>query len=260
MDTKLGRAPIFYSLAQVRFNPIGQMKDFEPMLQDKLRHLGYPDNREESLPALDFHSLQKAQPEVKFHQNTRWSYSNFDKTEGYYLNNNALTFHTTSYTSHEEFFEKLIRGLNLVNEVIGLSFIDRIGLRYLNAILPEAEKELTDYLSPSLLGFASIFDENLKQNVTEGMLSTSSGTLVARLYTVSDALVLPPDLMPLHLELHPRFSTPRGKTSTLDIDHFFDKRINFDTKIIKDTLIDLHKMIKVTFKASVTSYAFNVWR
>jgi hypothetical protein len=42
MSITLSQAPVFYTLAEVKFNPIEQMKDYLPKLQDKLRLKGYP--------------------------------------------------------------------------------------------------------------------------------------------------------------------------------------------------------------------------
>jgi hypothetical protein len=40
---KMSLAPVFYTLAQVQFNPIAQMVDYVPRLQEHLRLNGFPD-------------------------------------------------------------------------------------------------------------------------------------------------------------------------------------------------------------------------
>lgn len=260
MGVKLEQAPVFYTLAQVKFNPIAQIKEDVPKLQDMLRRKGYPDFREEVLTAIDVRRLEKEQPDIKSQQNLRWSFSNFDRTEGYLLTSDALVFHTTSYNSHADFLEKLIHGLDLVHEVLSLDYVERIGLRYLNAVIPKSEKTLADYLSPTLLGFSSIIQGSLKHNFSEVMADTSNGTLVARAIIINDGLALPPDLSPMPLVMHPKFSTLSGKIATLDIDHFSNNRFSFDTQLIKTNLLSLHDTIDATFNASVTEYAFECWR
>ncbi len=92
------------------------------------------------------------------------------------------------------------------------------------------------------------------------MTETSHGTLVARAIIINDRLALPPDLSPMTLAMHSKFSTLNGKIATLDIDHFSNDRFLFDTQRIKTNLLSLHDTIDTTFNASVTEYAVECWR
>lgn len=259
MSFKLGQAPVFYTLAQVKFNPIAQISDDVPKLQNTLRRSGYPDFCEEVLTAIDVSRLDKEQPAIKSQQNIRWCFSNFDQTEGYLLTSDALMFHTTVYSSHEDFLKKLKAGLDLVHDILNLDYVDRIGLRYLSAVIPQNDKTLIDYLNPCLLGFSSLIKGALKHNFSEVMAATEQGTLVARAIIINDGLALPPDLTSRPLIIQPKFSTVSGKIATLDIDHFSENRFSFDTQLINDRLLNLHATINATFKASVTEYALTCW-
>ena len=259
MSFKLEQAPVFYTLAQVKFNPIAQISDDVPKLQNTLRLLGYPDFREELLTAIDVGCLQKELPAIKSQQNTRWCFSNFDQTEGYLLTSDALIFHTTMYNSHEDFLKKIKVGLDLTHEALNLDYVDRIGLRYLNAVIPKDDKTLVDYLSPSLLGFSTLIKGALKHNFSEVMAATDQGTLVARAIIINDGLALPPDLSSRPLRIQPKFSPVSGKIATLDIDHFSERRFTFDTQLINNILLNLHATINATFKDSVTEYALKCW-
>lgn len=260
MSPKMNFAPMFYTLAQIKFNPIEQMANYVPQLQDALRRSGYPDFRSETQLALDVRRLDKEQPEVKSQQNIRWSFSNSQRTEGYLLLSNALVFHTTLYDSFDEFSEKLISGLNLIHELIRLAYIERIGLRYLNAIVPENDKELGKYLNPALLGFSAIINGSLKHNFTEIMTNVDNGTLVARAVIIEGGLAVPPDLSPLLLEIQPKFSMHTGRTGTLDVDYFVETRFDFDVQPVKSQLLKSHDVLVDTFRAAISDYAWEVWR
>ena len=147
MTKKLHNAPVFYTLAQIKFNPIVQMDTYVPKIQDELRRSGYPDFNSENQFSLAVRRLDTEQPEINTKKNDRWSFSNSDCTEGYLLLSNALVFHTTAYDSFEDFSEKLIQGLELIQKIIGLSYIESIGLRYLNAVSTDTQNKLEDYLS-----------------------------------------------------------------------------------------------------------------
>ena len=43
MGRKLSQAPVFFTLVQVRFNPILALDSYVPKIQDELRRQGYPD-------------------------------------------------------------------------------------------------------------------------------------------------------------------------------------------------------------------------
>lgn len=255
----MNHAPVFYTLAQVKFNPI-QMVNFIPKLQDKLRHLGYPDFRQDTQQAWTVRHLDKEQPpKIDPQESVRWNFDNAERTEGYLLHSDALTFQTTAYDSFEELLKKLICGLNLIDEVIKLSYIERIGLRYLNAIMPDKDKKLQDYLNPSLLGFSAIINETFKHNFTEIMSEIDNGTLVARTIITNEGLAIPPDLFPLRLSIPEKFSTISGISATLDIDHFLKKRIDFDTRLVETHLHESHNTISRIFRAAVTADACNAW-
>lgn len=255
----MSSAPLIYTLAQVKFNPIEQMVESVPQFQNLLRLNGYPDFRADSQVAWTLRQLDKGKQELKSQQNARWSFSNTQRMEGYLLSSDALTFHTTQYDSFADFSKKLIDGLGWLHETIGLSYIERIGLRYLNAIVPDNTKTLIDYLHPSLLGFSSIIEATLKHNFTEIMAEVANGTLVARAVIIEGGVAIPPDLAPLQLETQQKFSTLTGKTAMLDIDHFLNSRFDFDLQPVKDQLLKSNDAINNTFHAAITDHARDAW-
>lgn len=260
MSNKMNSAPVFYTLAQIKFNPIEQMVTYIPQLQEEWRRKGYPDFRADTQVALAVRQLDKEQPEFKSQQNTRWSFSNTQRTEGYLLLSDALVFHSSVYDSFKAFSEKLLNGLHLINNTIGLAYVERIGMRYLNRIAPDEHQQLSDYLVPSLLGFSSIINGVLKHNFTEVMTNIDNDTLVARLVIIDGGLALPPDLSPLTLQIQDKFSTFSGKSATLDIDYFSNMRFDFDIRPITTQLIKSHDVLGQIFRSAVTEYAISVWR
>jgi uncharacterized protein (TIGR04255 family) len=259
MATKMSSAPVFYTLAQVKFNPIDKMPDYIAEIQDRLRVTGYPDSRTDLQMALEVRRLNQNPPEVTNQRISRWSFSNIECTEGYLLLTDALIFHTTVYDSFQDFLNKLLIGLNLVHEVIGLSYIERIGLRYLNAVFPHEKGELEEYLNPSLLGLSEVSQGILTHSFSETQSQIGEGTLVARAVIVNDALALPPDLSPLQLTIQPRFNSLSGKVAVLDMDYFVTKRFAFEIGLLKTQLKAFHEILTKTFKLAVTSHALESW-
>lgn len=256
---KMTLAPVFYTLAQVQFNPIAQMSDYVALLQERLRRSGFPDFRAENQFELTIRRLEEAQPDVQPKQHMRWSFTNTQRTEGYLLLSNALVFHTTTYDTFANFLETTINGLNLVHEIVELAYVERIGLRYLNAVVPMHNDMLQQYLNPSLLGLSADLEGRLSHSFTETLTAIEDGHLVARAVITDAALALSPDLIPLLLELQSRFKEINRRNAVLDTDYFVVKRNSFDLKEIQNQLLKSHDMITNAFKVSVTDYAREKW-
>lgn len=259
MGTKLNLAPVFYTLSQVRFNPIAQMSEYVPRIQDHLRRRGFPDFRPEVQVELAIRRPDEPQPDIQPQQRMRWSFTNTQRTEGYLLLSDVLIFHTTEYDSFKDFSDKIISGLALVHELVELAYVERIGLRYLNAIVPLAGDTLEHYLNPSLMGLSVTFGDGLRHSFTETVTQIDNGTLVARSVISDGGLALPPDLFPLQLELQSRFASITNRNAVLDIDYFITKRSNLILKQVETQLLASHNIVETAFKVSVTGDALKRW-
>ncbi len=256
---KMSLAPVFYTLAQVQFNPIAQMSDYVARLQERLRRSGFPDFRVENQFELTIRRLDEPQPDVQPQQHMRWSFTNAQRTEGYLLLSNTLIFHTTAYNTFKDFLDKTIIGLKLVHEIVELDYVERIGLRYLDAVAPIKDDTLQEYLNPSLLGFSAIVEGSLSHSFTETVTLVEGGTLVNRSVITDGTLAISPDLFPLKLELQPRFAAITGRNAVLDMDYFVAKRNSFDLTEVEAQLLNAHDIIANAFKISVTNHAREMW-
>ena len=260
MGAKMKNAPVFYTLAQVKFNPIAQMEDYVPHLQEHLRRGGYPDYRKEVVQVgLKIRQLDKEEPEVKGQQHIQWSFTNAQRNEGYLLSADSLVFHSTVYETFDVFSNRLLERLSLVHEAVELAYIERIGLRYLDAVIPKGDDVIDAYLNPSLLGLSLSIEGELKHSFSETLSQIKGGMLVARSVITSGGLALPPDLFPLKLEIQPQFSEIPGPSAVLDTDYFVKKRFDFDLEMVKVQLLSSHDIIDRAFHLSVTDYARHVW-
>jgi uncharacterized protein (TIGR04255 family) len=253
-------APVFYTLAQVQFNPIVQMSEYVAPLQERLRRHGFPDFGAENQLGLTLRRLDESQPDIQAQQHMRWHFTNPERTEGYLLFSNALVFHTTAYDTFADFLEKTISGLSLVHEIVELAYAERIGLRYLDAVVAGEDDTLQQYLNPSLIGLSATLDGTLVHSFTETVTFIEGGNLVTRAVIINGGLGVSPDLFPLQLELKKCFSEINVQHSVLDTDYFVAKRSsNFDIAEIKTQLSTSHDIITTAFKASVTDYAIQKW-
>lgn len=260
MGAKLSFAPVFYTLVQFKFNPITQMPEYVPRIQEHLRRIGYPDFRQDTLVSFNIRRTDEAQPEIQNLQQNRWSFTNAKGDEGYLVSSDSLVFHTVAYDSFDNFSDKALTGLSFMHKTIELAYIDRIGLRYLDFVSPKAGELIDDYLTPSLLGHSMLISGTLTHAYTETLSQIDGGTLIARAVITESGLTIPPDLVPLNLKLSPRFSSVSGRNAVLDVDYFVSERLDgVNMDLIRSQLHASHKIITDAFLASVTDHAIKSW-
>lgn len=262
MGQKLSRAPVYFTLAQVRFNPIFALDSYVPSIQDQLRRQGYPDTKRGMLTTFNLNVGNPAEgstPQVPVSQTTRYTFSNIDKTQGFILDQGALSFQTTEYDTFGRFAEKLLMGLKVVHQAVSLSYTDRIGLRYLDAIYPKVNEALSDYLSKRVLGLYRRLNGSLVHAFSETVITNDLGRVVARTILQDGEIGFPPDLQPMELQLSERFRLLRGQHAILDTDGSREHRDGFDLNHIETHLSAVHSVVIEAFKAIVTERALEIW-
>lgn len=259
MGAKMNNAPVFYTLAQIHFNPISVMGDYIPKIQERLRRTGFPDFRKEVMHRIEFRQIEE-QPEVQTPAATRWSFINSKGTEGYILYADSIVYHTTHYDTFPYFLERLLEGLDLVHGTVVLDYIERIGLRYLDTVSPKADETLDAYLSTNVLGLHRALQGTLAHNFMETVVQNAFGTLVSRVVIRDDTLTVPPDLQPLKLKVGDRFASIKGLHAILDNDQFTADRTDFNLDEVAAKLGSMHDQIEKAFRATVTPFALEQWK
>lgn len=261
MGTKMANQPVFYTLVQVKFNTIANMADYAPNVQEVLRHKGFPDYQSVSMQQMTIQVQNDGTAPVPVQSEVqRWFFHNAEKTSGYILLSDSLVYQSTAYENFPHFSTKLIEGLEIVSEAVGgLAFVERIGMRYLDAVIPNEGETLQQYLDTSLVGGLSNTVGRIGHRLTETLSFTETGTLIARSLITSGGLPVPPDLFPLSLSLDKKYEMQLGEVAVLDTDHFWSGRESFNLTSVKDRLDSLHTDVSTTFLASVTPFARKAW-
>jgi uncharacterized protein (TIGR04255 family) len=265
MSEKMSNAPVYYALAQAQFNPVAAMSKYADEIQDRLRKSGYNMYLAQEATRLQI-TANVGQPSSEPHITTvtSWLISKADQRSGFILGQNSLTYHTTSYETCDEFIPELLHGLKTVHEVTNLDFISRLGLRYLDAVIPNDDETVDQYLNEGLHGIS--FSANQSYMLNESVYETKTeplvraGTLVARVHRATGVLGYPPDMTPSGLIALPKFSDNRVVNhAVIDTDHFVEGGMPLDFESINKQLVSLHNGIKLAFNAIVTPYALDRW-
>lgn len=259
MGKKWKNAPVMYTVAQVRFNQILSIESFVPSIQEKLRTIGFPDYRKEVVNTL---SIAFGQPEI----NTpvvqavhRFVFGDVAGKSGFTLESNALSFQATDYDVFETFLDAFLKVLSIVNDSVNLSFIERVGVRYLDAVLPKNDETLKDYLLPEVLGLTYKLNGTLTHSYTETVSTSPAGGIIARIIIQDSKVSLPPELAQSSYPLDETFSSFNGLHAIIDTDAYSESRTAFGIEAISKSLNDLHEEIVKSFKSVSTPNALNIW-
>lgn len=268
-NERMSNAPIYYALAQVKFTPIAAMSKYIAEIQDALRVEGFPLFEVNTLTQLKFEvqGPNEIPRPPSFEAVTQWSITDSDRTSGFTIGNDYISFHTTNYDTHEPFISSLMFGLSKVVEYARPSFVSRLGLRYLDAVLPEKGETIEQYLAKELHGLD--FGLNPIQSTQETVFQTSveplvpHGFMVARIHKMNSSLGFPPDMVPngvMPLEKF-RNTEPRWH-AVIDTDHYVevDGKMKPDISLIEKQMLSLHNVIKISFKKTVSDFALAKWK
>ncbi len=263
MGKKLTNAPVYYTVAQVQFNPVLDLDGYIPAIQSKMREAHFPDYKNEVvqrlvLPFGGAEQGQMAAPTVT--PQSRYLFGDIDGCSLFLLETNALSFQTTRYDTFETFSGQLLRGLGIFHNALRLDFVERIGLRYLDAVQPTEEGvSLRDFLVPEVLGLALRGGCQLQHSVSETSVSTAAGQLVSRVIIRHGHIGLPVELSGLAPNIDPRFTQREGLHAIIDTDAFIVHREVFELAKVEARLTALHDEIEKSFKATVTEHARASW-
>lgn len=268
MDSqRMSNAPVYYAMVQIKFAPIEAMKKYVSEIQDMLRVSGYPIYKATESTELKFEvGFPDQAPVHQVITSTNWSLINEERTAGFILGNDYLTFHTTKYETRNEFVPEILKGLKVVCDVAKVGFITRIGLRYLDAVLPSDGENVSSYLDDGLrnvdLGMQQI------QSINEMVFKTApapghlEGVLIVRVFRASGKFGFPPGVDPAGLRVEPRFlNAPQsGEHAIIDTDHFIEENMTVDYDSINSQIRGLHADLHHGFKKVVSSYAIDKWK
>lgn len=258
MGTPLKIPPVYFTVAQVRFNPLLKLPDFLPAIQEGLRKFSFPAFSVHSTIALQF-AVQDGQTIPQPVPHEQYLFANVAQTHCFVLNADSLTFQSTDYGTYESFSQVFLEGLTLVHKEVSLAFTDRVGLRYLDHVFPEGGESLLLYLAAEVQGLSRRLGGEPMHSYSEALNAVGNVHLRARVVIQNGGLGFPPDVVPQGMAVQPRFLQSQGMHAILDTDGFVEGRALFSLDAVRQHLTSIHDVIGAAFKATVTDHARAVW-
>ncbi|KAB2891400.1 MAG: TIGR04255 family protein [Desulfobulbaceae bacterium] len=262
MGKKMRNAPVYFTIVQVRFNSILTLESYAPKIQESLRKQNYPDVKKGVINTFNMASSlaeEDSNPHIPLNRSRRYMFSDMERTSGFILDEGALTFQTTNYETFEKFSDDFLNGLKVVHEVVELSYTDRIGIRYLDAVFPKEGENLSEYLAESVQGIAEKLNGNIVHSFSETLARRDDVNLLARAIIQNGKLGFPPDVHSDMLNIKDRFKNLQGLHAILDTDGFTDRREPFSLEKVHTQLYTIHEEIRKAFYATITEKALKTW-
>ena len=258
MGNPLKNPPVYFTVAQARFNALLNLAEYLPSIQDAMRKAGFPDFMPRKTLVLQV-SMQEGQavPSPATHES--FLFGTADKTHCFVLSAEALTLQSTKYGTFEHFSAMFLEGLKRVHQVVHLDYTERVGLRYLDYVAPMGKDSLVQYLASEVIGLGERLGGNPVHSFSETLNVVGEVRLLTRVVIQSGALSFPPDLQPESMAVDSRFLAHTGHHAVLDTDGSVEGREIFSTEIVGQHLNAIHKVIGGAFRATVTDHAFKVW-
>jgi len=251
----LSRSPLLLVLAQVRFSPILQMDKFIPAIQERLRNEGFP-----KFQAMQSSTIQMpGVPALSQNPTVHWEFMDREDKKGIVLGTEGMSFTVSDYSTFEDFRVGLQIGLLTVQEIVKLELRTRVGLRYIDLVIPKEGKRVSDYVRPEILGLLQ--DKPPLQRlayVSQLLCQSEIGKLILRCTHQIGGSVLPPDLQLLRLTLNKPLLLNQ-EFCVLDFDHFVEEQSDFDLGAVSSAFNDLHDVLDQSFRAAVTPEALKEW-
>ncbi len=264
MGKKMTNAPVYYVLAQVRFNAVLALDQYVSPIQDNLRKAGYPDFEKSFMATINLNlGAGQGQAVPAMQPQARYQFLDEHRTAGFILDQSGIIFQTTNYDTFEPFLAECAKGLSVVHGAAELNYSERVGIRFLDAVCPKPDEKISQYLAPSLLGLMDqLAPRELIHSQSETRTQFEKTTLVSRatiLRQEPEGAAFPTDFGVVSIRLAEKFRKVKGLYAIIDTDCWLEDRAKFDVGSLEKRLRSLHDEIRRSFDLMVTPHALRVW-
>lgn len=265
MGVKLKSAPVYFTVLQIRHNTVSRLSAYADVIQDEMRKAGYPDFKKSFAIAFSFTTnIDGEQQNIgNQEQIERLMFFNANNTQGFVVEPSAITFHTTDYDTFDTFSDEFLKGVSIINNSIQLSYIDRIGLRFLDAVVPpDGLIGMSQFLDPSVIGLINKVGDKGKvsHSLSETLFNIDNCAVIARTIIIPEGqLGFPMDIQPFNVKLADSFIAINGAHAIVDTDASINERLDFAESTLPEYLEKLRDCSRVAFKSLVTKFALDYW-
>src|SRR5262245_38365186 len=148
-------APLAYALAEVRTERLSDIADYQEKLGSRLRD-EYPIQRTMNSAAMVATGTKLV---VEPSPDTAWEFATPDNRVAVILRPSGIVLHATKYPDSKSFLDRLHSVVTVVASEIPSIYVNRLGLRYIDFVLPrkgESPEQYVDQRLHSDLGLSDV--------------------------------------------------------------------------------------------------------
>ncbi len=280
----LRRQPLVYSLISVETTEIPNLESNLGPLHTALTGLKFSDGplptetKEVSIGLPPSASSNDISANISGSKK-RWDFLNLERSQGIVVSTNNICLKQTAYTKFEdmlEIFEKVLDCFESTIENFHGIGIKRIGLRYIDVLIPLEGDDLTDYVSDqykvNLLSSTDDISVGSDLNRLTSRAQTDFGTL-QHSFIENKAIdgrisLLPPEFNePPNVALQPVIqdhweNLGERKYALLDIDHFsnYHPLLAFEDANVSSRIKNLYKVASAVFWNALSNKALDAYQ
>lgn len=251
--------PLAYVVAELVISPYYSMAATVPGLQDSLR-AGYPRTLEAQELVLDSNAPPGAPQQV-------WQLLSADQHRGVQIGQRAISLHATSYVNSHDFLGQWSEVLQAIANADLGAYVERVGLRYVDLIVPDTGNRPNDYLAAGLRGVPIPQGGVLKSGMWVISFEVDDRTINVRTAAPSpEGILLPPNLHALPLRKPAIMSAAEQRMKAfesiglVDIDCLSEVQEVFEPLKIAERFASMHELTSTTFQSMLSETALEQWQ
>jgi uncharacterized protein (TIGR04255 family) len=250
--------PLAYVVAEAVIAPHYGIAAAIPRMQERLRAT-YPRTLEGTEVTID--------PSTTPGVNQLWRMLSADQQRGIQLSSRAISLHSTRYVDAKEFLSAWDSVLEVVAQADLNAFVERVGLRYIDLIVPSEGRTTSDYVNAGVRGIAPPKEGKLANNLWVATFTCDGYAVSARLGAPAPAgMLLPPNFNAIPLQKPDVWVRAEQRLAAgqqigfIDTDCSLEVKELFDATSIANTFRILKSYIRDTFGGLISQTAENEWK
>lgn len=259
---KFEKPPLLCVLFSLHFKPLDRIEANALAFKENAALRGFPGFDFIGVDSFQVDKRADSDPQITFRKIPKWNFMTEDKKALIRLDSSSMTLHLADYSFFENAVDRLKTALELLKACCPEAKITRYTLRYINHIPLNPGESPAEWVNIALLGLPSQTEMGMERegSVTEtAFLVGDDQRYTVRCACFSRGLVIPPDLLPLPLDL--KFDM-ESKTPFVRIENNHSKSVSaeLDCALAFQALSDLRNPVTSFFSAITTPSAHIQWQ
>lgn len=183
--------PLAYVVAEAVIAPHYGIASAMPKIQEQLRAV-YPRTIEGTEVTIDPANPPTAQK--------TWRLISADESRGVSIGSRGVALHSTRYSDSKEFLSAWDAVLSATEQSLDNAFVERVGLRYIDLIVPSGDRSPLHYVTETVRGIQFPSAGTLESNIWAATFAAQGAQINARIAAPAPrGMVFPPNfnLLPL---------------------------------------------------------------